>query len=207
VEPHRLARVDSFMRLTHLYTGLFLAPWLLIYGASALGLNHRPWFVKTFNIEPPRWERERVVDFTPDDKFPRTPAEQAQAILLHLDLDGAHHVQGQPNANQMIIIRPSGTGNYRITWRPQQQRLVVDRQPFSAFRLLHALHFRGGYIQKRWPNLVWAVIVDAVAISMWLWVLSGVYLWLRRPRRRPVGGACLAAGVVLFVTLVILFCL
>ncbi len=36
----RIARIDSIMRLTHSYTGLFLIPWLLVYAASAFCLNH-----------------------------------------------------------------------------------------------------------------------------------------------------------------------
>jgi hypothetical protein len=195
------------MRLTHLYTGLFLAPWVLVYAASAFCLNHQPWIVKTFNITPPRWEPSREADFTPDDGFPQEPAAQAQAIVEHLDLSGPHRVLGKPNAKQMIVIRPSGLGNYRITWRKPQKRLIVERQPFSAYRLLHSLHFRGGYRQKFIPHITWAVVVDAVAISMMLWVVSGFYIWLRRPRQRAIGTVCALAGSFLFVVLVVLFCL
>lgn len=202
----RLARLDSVMRLTHLYTGLFLAPWLLVYAASAFCLNHQPWIVKTFKIAPPRWELLREVDLAPDDAFPHEPAEQAQAIVEHLDLGGPHRVLGKPNPKQMIIIRPSGSGNYRITWRRQEARLVLEKQPFSAYRLMHSLHFRGGYRQKFIPHITWAVIVDAVAISMMLWVVSGFYLWLRRPRQRGSGTVCALAGSLLFVVLVLLFC-
>ena len=203
----RLARFDSIMRLTHLYTGLFLAPWLLVYAVSAFCLNHQPWIVKTFKIAPPRWEALRGVDFTPDDGFPREPAEQAKAIIRHLDLDGPHRILGKPNPNQMIIIRPSGSGNYRVVWRRKQARLTVEQQPFSAYRLLHSLHFRGGYRQKFFPHITWAVIVDAVAISMILWVISGFYIWLRRPRQRGAGTICALAGSLLFVVLVVLFCM
>jgi len=43
-------------------------------------------------------------------------------------------------------------------------------------------------------------------VSTILWVLSGVYLWVRRPKQRIAGGVCLGCGCVLFVVLVILLC-
>ena len=51
-----------------------------------------------------------------------------------------------------------------------------------------------------------AVIVDATTSSAVLWLISGIYLWARRPRRRLVGGLCLLAGTVLFAILAVLLC-
>jgi hypothetical protein len=183
-------------------------PWILIYGASAFCLNHGPWFNKKLNLKPISWEMQREVDFTPDEKFPTEPKEQAAAIVKFLDLEGPHRVQGKPNANQMMVFRMCATGNYRITWRKPRSLLVVEKQEsFSYYRLMHGLHFRGGYAQPYFANIAWAVIVDLVSISMWLWVISGVYLWWRRSRRRLIGILSLVAGVLSFVGLVVLFCM
>ncbi|MHC4701064.1 MAG: hypothetical protein ACYTFQ_10855 [Planctomycetota bacterium] len=105
-------------------------------------------------------------------------------------------------------MRMCATGNYRITWRKPGSLLVVEKQnSFSYYRLMHGLHFRGGYAQPYFANIAWAVIVDAVSISMWLWVISGVYIWWRRSRKLVLGVVCLVAGVVSFVGLVVLFCM
>lgn len=203
-----LIKADRVLRWIHLYTGLFLLPWMLIYGTSAFCLNHNRWFIEKLNVKPFRWEVERQVDFRPDDNFPHDPAQQAGAIVKFLDLDGPHNVIGRPNANQMMINRVCATGNYRITWRKPNSLLVVEKQKsFSFYRLIHFLHFRGGYGQPYFANVAWAVIVDAVAVSMWLWVVSGVYLWWRRTRKLALGAACLVAGIMSFAALVVLFCL
>lgn len=204
-----LIKTDRVLRWIHLYTGLFLLPWILVYGISAFCLNHNRWFIEKLNIRPIHWEVERQVDFTPGHEFPAEPKDQADAILKFLGLDGAHNVMiGQSNANQLMINRMCATGNYRITWRKHNSVLVVAKQKsFSLYRLIHFLHFRGGYGQPYFANIAWAVIVDAVAISMWLWVVSGVYLWWRRTRKLTLGVACLVAGVVSFVGLVALFCM
>lgn len=200
------AVTDSWMRSIHLYTGLFLVPWMAIYATSAICLNHNQWIRDYFEITPPEWKKVRQLDFTPGDSFPQVPAEQADAIVEHLGLDGPHQIQGKPNPDQMTILRINGAGHYRIIWRRRQSKLLVEQQqPFSYYRLMHFLHFRGGYAQPYFASLVWGVIVDAVGISLWFWIISGIYIWARR-RKRLAGGLCAIAGSLLFVGLVILLC-
>ena len=203
------AKTDTGMRWIHLYTGLFLSPWLLVYATSALFLNHNQWFRKHLKVEPPRWELKQEIDFSPKDTFSEARAEQARTILQHLDLDGPHRVLGQPNANtkQMIILRICGSGNYRITWQRQAGRLKVEKQTFHWYRLVHFLHFRGGYAQPYLASIIWAVLVDVVSVCLWLWVVSGIYIWARVPKKRLLGAICVVGGSVLFAVLVIVFCL
>jgi hypothetical protein len=72
--------------------------------------------------------------------------------------------------------------------------------------LVNNLHFQRGYDQEGLAYRTWAVIVDVVTISTVIWIISGIYLWARRPRKRLLGGACLAAGLLLFVGLVVALC-
>ncbi len=198
---------DRWMRTLHLYTGLFLVPWMIVYAASAFCLNHGKWINETFEIGPPKWETLSEADFTPDDTFPTEPAEQAKAILERLKLGGVHRLPPpQQKPRQMVILRISGGGHYRITWRRGPGRLIVERQDYSTIRLVHFLHFKAGYQQPYAVFILWAVVIDAVAVCLVFWSLSGIYLWARRPRKL-LGGICLAGGLVLFAVLVTMFCL
>jgi hypothetical protein len=200
-------KTDRFMRALHLYTGLFLTPWMLVYATSALCLNHDAWIRDLLHVVPPSWEVVREVPFTPRESLSDSPDDQANAVLQELDLDGPHHIFGKPTPQQLVVLRASGGGNYRITWRRAEAKLVVEQlRPFSFVRLLHYLHFRGGYGQPYPALICWAVLVDAVAVSLWLWVISGIYLWARRPSKRKLGGACLALGGILFAVLVAWLC-
>ena len=128
-------------------------------------------------------------------------------MLKHLGLEGPHQFMGTPSDQQMTILRMSGAGHYRIVWRAATSQLVVERQqPFSFYSLCNALHFQHGYGQPYVVHLTWAVVVDAVTLSTVLWVISGIYLWARRPSKRRLGALCLAAGTVLFAALTILLC-
>jgi len=101
------------MRVSHLYTGLFLAPWMVVYAVSAFCLNHSAWFTERL----PKWEVMRETVFTPDASFPQAPEDQANAILKRLDLEGPHRIDGNPPAGQMVLFRFCATGYYRITWK------------------------------------------------------------------------------------------
>lgn len=202
----KLRTVDRWMHWLHLYTGLFLFPWMLVYCASAFCLNHGPHVTEWLGVTPPTWEVQREVDLPTDGSFSGEPAAQAKALLEYLDLDGAHRIQGKPDPAQMLVFRISGSGNYRITWKKNAGKVVVEKQqPFSWYRLMHFLHFRGGYGQKYAANILWAIIVDAVAISIAIWCLTGIYIWARRPRRL-LGGICVVAGSLLFMGLVMALC-
>ncbi len=197
------AILDRWMRKFHLWTGLFLMPWMTVYASSAFFLNH-PGLNQILGIPRPRLRPVRTIDFTPDDTFPHDPKAQAARIVQLVGLDGAHRIQGKPNRNQLAILRISGGGHYRIVWNKRRHQIIVSRQePFSAVRLTHFLHFRAGYGQPYASFRTWAVIVDLVVASILLWIVSGIYLWVRMPKVRRSGAICLAAGCLLFVLLVV----
>ncbi|MHB0957047.1 MAG: PepSY-associated TM helix domain-containing protein [Pirellulaceae bacterium] len=194
-------RTDRVMRAVHLYTSMFLVPWMVMYAVSGFLVNHNEWFMGRVQ---PKWEVMQELDFTPGADFPQDVKEQARAILKHVNLDGAHQVSGD-DPHQLMIYRYCATGLYRINWTRQPSHVVVLKQlPTSTYSFINALHFQRGYYPPHVPNLpwlIWGITVDAVTISTLLWILTGIYLWARRPRRRWLGGLCLVAGSVLFAVL------
>jgi hypothetical protein len=83
---------------------------------------------------------------------------------------------------------------------------VQQPRPLSIYRFLHFLHFIRGNEYRYGATIAWAVTVDVAAASTWFWIVSGIYIWARRPRNRAWGGICLAVGSLLFVGLAILLC-
>jgi len=68
------------------------------------------------------------------------------------------------------------------------------------------LHYQHGYDQAGVAYRAWAIIVDVVTISTVVWIISGIYLWARRPRKRLLDAACLATGLLLFIALLVALC-
>jgi hypothetical protein len=144
--------------------------------------------------------------FTVDAAFPQASDEQADAILKRLDLEGPRRII-QNDPSQMVIYRLCATGNYRVTWQRPGSRLVVEhQQPCSFYLFVNALHFQHRYDLPYLACQLWAMVVDATTASTVIWIISGVYLWARRPRGRWLGGLCLLAGTVLFAALAVLLC-
>jgi hypothetical protein len=172
---------------------------------SGFCLNHGEWFTEKLQLAQ-KWENLREVDFNPGPGFPKDAQEQAATILKQVDLEGPYRILGTPDANQMVVLRFCAAGHYRVSWFPPRSRIVVDRfQPASAYSVINALHFQAGY-RLFGAHLAWAIIVDATTISTIIWLISGIYIWARRPRKRLLGGLCLGAGTLLFVVLVVLLC-
>ncbi len=198
-------QIDYWMRLLHLYTGLFLVPWMFVYAISAISLNHHALLAKYAGITPPKWETVQQLDFTPPASFPKTRDERATAILRHLDMDGPHMIPRQQKPGQLLVIRVSGAGNRRITWFVRGHKIRVEQQrPFSSLRFVNFLHFRCGYNQSYFAFLAWAVTVDLVAGCMMFWSISGIYIWARQRNRRFWGAVFLIGGLGLFVVLLFL---
>jgi hypothetical protein len=199
-------RVDRLMRAVHLYTSMFLVPWMVMYAMSGFFVNHNEWFMGKVQ---PKWEAMQEMDFAPDAEFPPDAKQQAPVILEQVGLVGAHQVASD-DPQQLTIYRYCATGLFRVQWTKQPSHIVVQKQlPTSFYSVVNALHFQRGYYAARAANLpwlVWGVLVDAVTISTIAWVITGIYLWARRPRRRWLGGICLLAGCVVFAVLAALMC-
>jgi hypothetical protein len=95
------------MRVSHLYTGLFLVPWMTIYAVSAFCLNHRTWFADI----APKWETVRETEFRPTSPLPDAPEEQARAVLESIDLAGSVAMPSS-DANQLTFYRACARGMY-----------------------------------------------------------------------------------------------
>jgi len=187
------------MRLVHLYTGLFLIPWMLVYAASAFFLNHNEWATRLLKVSPPEWRLIKEERFVPDRDFPHDPRLQGQILLELMGVEGPFRVEGKPTPQELRVLRISGSGHSRVIWRRDLQQVRLEKQaPASLYRFIHFMHFRHGYGMVHAPFLVWAVIVDLASASMVFWVISGIYLWARQPRQRYLGLAILIIGLGLF---------
>ncbi len=197
------------IRNVHMYAGLFCIPWMLVYATSGLFINHASFFQarqEAARNSPIVYEKE----FVPDDSFPEGREARARAILRFLDLDGRHRIQGPVNDRGMTIIRPSAGGVYNIQWRRQADLLVVGRQQFTLYGFVNQLHFLHGYGADYASSDIWAIMVDFVTLSMWVWAISGVYMWLKTTsgrKKRAFGAACLACGALVFGFLAYIFSL
>lgn len=189
---------DRFNRRAHLYLGLILAPWVLMYGLSSLIISHQAAFR---SIQQPEWEPlferpyEKPIPDTPDLR------PLAYEILRENGFDGAFYHQ-RPNRNELRITRHTFFDQIRLTYRLDTKMLRAERQTMPWHQVIVRMHFRGGFHQPSFWNQVWGVVVDVTCIAILLWIVTGVIMWWRLTRLRLPGAIALIAGVVSFAAFV-----
>jgi hypothetical protein len=189
---------DKINRRTHLYLGLFLMPWLLMYGVSSFIIIHQSWFGADKQREwEPIFEKEyhRPIDTEGDLRAP------AQEILKDCNLEGAFWVD-KPKPDTLHIDRFSFWGSTRLTYSIKEQKLKVERQQMKLPQALIRMHFRGGYGQPTFWNKFWGLLVDSACVGIIVWIVSGLVMWWRLPRLRAWGAIAVGGGILSFILLV-----
>lgn len=190
---------NVFFRRTHLYLGMLMIPWLMVYALSTVLLNHGGYFRQFRAADPqwiPHWEKDYALDLPSGNTSLR---ETARRILDENGLSGAFGVQRQSqrlNINVQNFWQPM-----RLTYDIEQKKLRAEKKKFSWVEVLIRLHERTGYGQPGFLNNLWAVIVDVFCVTTLVWIGTGLYLWWKLPITRKWGFITMGGGVVSIVIL------
>jgi hypothetical protein len=193
----------KLIRRLHMYSALFLTPWMIIYAGSGLVLNHLPlvrgWYGSNFAHFEKTGEQPYTTTFSSDADV-RTIAAQ---ILNDLDLAGTFGVQGNVDSPRIVINRNGSFAQHRVTYLPGERRLTIEKQSFILPVFLNRAHFRHGFNHPYAAAQTWAFIVDFVVVAMIFWALSGVIMWWEIKPARGLGWASLAASAGVFGLLLV----
>ncbi|MGH9659017.1 MAG: hypothetical protein ACRD96_10770 [Bryobacteraceae bacterium] len=189
--------ISKLIRRTHMYLALFLAPWVLIYTLSTMAMNHRDWFRRFYAGPIVHYEKERDLPwagaFAPD----ATPQSMAAEILSALSLEGAHGARRGPGG-ATIVQRLDPITPRRITYRPADNRVVIEREVFRTPAFLERMHRRRGYQHNYALEDSWAFTVDLFIAAMVFWALSGLWMWWEMRATWRLGILFLLGGAALF---------
>lgn len=183
------------MRRLHLYFGLFICPFVLIFAVTTIMLNHR-------------WKAEVEVEKTsvPVRVEGVGELEQATSVLWQLNLSGEMHLRRGADQN-LLRVRVEKPGERTIVVVDLATQMAeVERQRRSLAGVLYYLHFNPGPHKVRGLNWffskLWGWSVDAVVCLLLFITISGVYMWALIKAERKTGLAMLGAGGVSFVLIV-----
>jgi hypothetical protein len=194
--------LSRLVRRTHMYLGLALFPWMLMYASSTLVMNHRALFVAQYGSGPVPFVPER--EMTYDGVFPEAaPLKTISAqILASVGLDGSHGVSRRPDGT-IVITRNDLVSPRRLTFDPGTRRLVIERMTFRSNAFLERFHRRRGFATGYGLDTVWAVAVDLAIAGMLFWALSGLWMWWEMKVTRALGAAALLGGAGLFAIFIL----
>lgn len=185
-------------RALHLYLGLFISPFLLLYAISTLFLNHsvRP---SPVDSQPQKVSLQVGEDIEPE--------ALVSSVLAQLELSG--EVSGgrviRNNRTTLRIVRPGSIKIIKVDVKAKEAT-VVERST-GLLGAINYLHFNPGL--HRTPNWsitkFWGWIADATVYLTLFLTVSGIYLWLLMKAERKAGLIALGAGFLTFTGLLAMF--
>ncbi len=191
--------ISRLVRRIHLFTGLFLAPWMIMYALSTLVMTHQEYVNSFYTSKSPVLVRERELDYTRSFPTNLTRDAIAQQILNDLSMDGAYSVSGGSNGRPLIIQRQHAMSQRRLTFDASKNKITIEREELRTPTILERLHRRRGYNQPYALDDTWGFTVDVAVVTMAFWSLSGVWLAWELKTTRFWGALSFVAGLGLFV--------
>jgi hypothetical protein len=202
--PGATRRVYRSIRDLHLYAGLFASPFVLLYAASAILLNHAwlPWGGRAAPAGPTRVVRVRVTDG--EDGLAVARQVRAQAGVVG-EIGFVRRKAGSPRL-AFPVESPGRVAEVRVDLAAGTA--TVERRDTGAWDALVWLHRMPGphnaSIRGNWAvTRAWRWLADGTVYLLLFLSATGIYLWTLLRADRKAGLLCLGAGAVSFAAIVL----
>jgi len=185
---------NILFRRTHLYLGMLLLPWMLMYALSTLLFNHDGYF-RQFRVTDPQWlplwEKDCTIEAPAGTEALR---ETARRLLEDNGLKGQFGVQRQ--GQRLTINLQNFRQPVRLTYDIAGKKLRAEKRKGSWAEVFIRLHQRVGYGHAGLLNNLWALAVDVFCVTTLVWIATGLYLWWKLPITRGWGWLTLGGGLL-----------
>ena len=182
------------VRRLHLYLGLFLLPWVVLFGVTSYPFSH-PSQVQ------PKWSVQQDRFYTLDVPAGSDLRSIGERIHTDAGFSGGFYVN-QPNPQRINVHHPDFFHPTRITYFVDQRRLLTEQRELVWHQALTSMHGHAGYELGGFWNVLWAVVIDILCLALVLWIATGVIMWWMLPGSRNWGWVAIAAGVTCFAVIV-----
>lgn len=191
---------SHLLRRLHLYLGLALLPWFLMYGLSSLPFAHNRYFenrdaAKGLPLWTMRLERSYEAPVPAGQEELR---EFGRGILREVGVKPVNFGVYRQSPTRLIVNSYSFLQSTRVIYATDRKRLTVEDRRFRFDQFLTGMHARGGFEQDSWLANSWGLVVDVVCFAMLLWIATGYYMWWGIPGHRRWGWAAILSGVAAF---------
>ncbi len=190
-------------RRVHLYLGLSLLPWFLLYGVSSIPFAHGAYFdARDRATGLPLWtlRMERVVEVpVPEGDDPDGLRAFAARLLADAGISGTAFGAYRQSPTRIDVYSYSFWASTQLKYFVDEKKLRVEDRRFRWDHFLTGMHARGGFDQEGLLQDSWSVIVDLVSLGMIVWVASGLFMWWGIPGHRRWGLFAILAGATSFL--------
>jgi hypothetical protein len=191
--------VYRWIRDLHLYLGLFVSPFVLLFAGSVFYLNHG----KLLPTTPSRETfRELQIPEGFDRLKGREAVQRARAILPQVAVAGEIGFLRYVDRERRLIFPVSKAGmEATIDVDLDTRAAIVTRRPMGVWERLSYLHKVPGphnaAIRGNWAGTrVWTWLADSTIYLLLFITISGLYLWWAIKVERRIGLFIACAGAL-----------
>lgn len=197
-------RFYSVTRDLHLYIGLFLAPFVLVFAVSVFFLVHSWSPGAASEPGPPRTVTGVLIPNGVENLDGRERVDAVRAVLDRLGVAGEVTVIRHSRNERRLVIPVIVPGRETtVDINLETQTAAVSTRTTGIWDALVTLHKAPGphlvAIRMNWfPMRVWKWLADATVWLLLFLSVSGIYLWAVLRAERRIGLVLIAAGATSF---------
>jgi len=194
----------SLIRALHLYFGLFISPFVLIFSISVLVLNHADYFNKLRPGKAGEPVQKHLAGFQPQPSDSLT----AKSILRSLDLSGEIDWISKTDTTFSFPVNKPGLTRW-ISFNTKTGIATVTSRDEGMLKGATYLHMMPGQHNARMRGnsvfmKAWRVSTDFFVYFVLFVSASGVFLWYFLRPERKLGIYSLGLGIAFLIVLLML---
>lgn len=189
----------DFIRRTHLFSGLLVLQFLMMYFVTGYIVYHEKQFPRS---EPSKSSTSLSLAGMPATSDSAFVGRLASALDVRGKLDRSE--RAKDGSWKLVWSRPGH--RYEATVTPAGDRVTLTTTRAGIVGVIHGLHRQHGYGGGLLYD-AWAVVYDIAAASLIVFALSGIYLWMKHVSTKWPGAIVLGAGLALTVATILHFML
>lgn len=192
------------VRSLHLYFGLFISPFVLIFSISVLVFNH-PDIINSVCPVKVLPEIKTKLDKIPYDT---SDVGTAKAIAMKLKIKGEVDFISKNDSSFSFPVNKPGLRVY-IKVNTKTDSVLITSKSEGSLRAMTYLHAMPGphNVKVRGNSTfmkTWKILADAVVYFLLFLTVSGIFLWYFLKAERGIGMFSLALGVLFFIGMLLL---
>ena len=191
------------VRSLHLYFGLFISPFVLIFSISVLVLNHTG-YVNSINPVKHLPDINTRLDKIPYDT---SDLQTAKRIIQKLGIKGEVDFIFQNDKEMFFPVNVPGLTT-KIKVDKQTNEVLITRDEEGSLRATNFLHkMPGPHNEKLRGNsffmMNWRILADMVVYILLFLSSSGIFLWYFLKAERKLGWVVIILGGISFTGLLL----
>jgi hypothetical protein len=174
------------LRRLHLFTGLLLLVFVLMYFVSGYVMIHPEWFGERVSTDTTRSE---VLSLPPKISDSELPAYLEKSLGLRGQSGKPEH--RKDGSTRLNFVRPGTTFQTEIS--PGGKEITITQKQFGFTGLANGLHRLHGY-RGGWAYWLWSLCYDLASLALIVFGLTGIVLWYQSTSKHMAGWLCLVAS-------------